>query len=59
MFFNGNKYALAKHGYSRDHRPDKRQVKIGLAITAGKCLPFHFSVEEGGLVDSKQFIKDY
>jgi len=58
-FFNGDGCLLAKHGYSRDHRSDKRQVKIGLAITAGKCLPFHFSVEEGGLVDSKQFVRDY
>jgi transposase len=58
-FFNGAGCKLAKKGYSRDHRPDKRQVKIGLAITAGKCIPFHFSVEEGGLVDMKHFGKDY
>jgi len=58
-FFNGDRCKLAKPGYSRDHRPDKRQVKIGLAMTAGKSIPFHFSVEEGNLVDTKQFRKDY
>jgi len=58
-FFNGDSCKLAKRGFSRDHRPDKKQVKIGLAMTAGKCIPFHFSVEEGNLVDTKQFRKDY
>jgi transposase len=58
-FFNGGSCNLAKFGYSKDHRPDKKQVKIGLAMTAGKCIPFHFSVEAGNLVDTKQFRKDY
>jgi len=58
-YFNGNKCSLAKHGFSKDHRPDKRQVKIGLAMTAGKCIPFHISLEEGNLVDMKHFKKDY
>ena len=58
-YFNGIKCALAKHGFSKDHRPDKRQVKIGLSMTAGKCIPFHISVEEGNLVDMKHFRKDY
>ena len=58
-YFNGCKCPLAKHGFSKDHRPDKRQAKIGLAMTAGKCIPFHISVEEGNLVDMKHFRKDY
>src|SRR3989344_6658353 len=29
-YFEGTTVALAKHGYSRDHRPDKKQVKLGL-----------------------------
>ena len=58
-FFNGDGCKLAKPCFSRDHRPDKRQVKIGLAMTAAKCIPFHFSVEEGNLVDTKQFKRDY
>jgi len=58
-FFTGDACKLAKKGFSRDHRPDKRQVKIGLAMTAGKGIPFHFSIEDGNLVDMKQFRKDY
>lgn len=58
-YFTGYKCPLAKHGFSKDHRPDKRQVKIGLAMTAGKCIPFHISIEEGNLVDMKHFRKDY
>jgi len=58
-YFDGNKCKLAKNGFSRDHRPDRPQVKIGLATTAGKIIPFHFSVERGNLVDSPHFRKDY
>ena len=58
-YFNGCKCSIAKHGHSKDRRADKRQVKIGLAMTAGKCIPFHISVEEGNLVDMKHFGKDY
>jgi len=58
-FFTGDACELAKKGFSRDHRSDKRQVKIGLAMTAGKGVPFHFSVEDGNLVDTKRFRKDY
>jgi len=58
-YFNGDKCSLAKHGFSKDRRRDKRQVKIGLAMTAGKCIPFHVSVEEGNLIDMKHFRKDY
>lgn len=58
-YFDGNKCKLAKKGFSKDHRPDRPQVKIGLATTAGKIIPFHFSVEKGNLVDSPHFRKDY
>ena len=58
-YLDGNKCKLAKHGYSKDHRPDRPQVKIGLATTAGKAIPFHFSVENGNLVDAPHFRKDY
>ncbi|RLG58554.1 MAG: IS1634 family transposase, partial [Candidatus Hydrothermarchaeota archaeon] len=30
-YFEGEKAALARHGYSRGRRPDKKQVTIGVA----------------------------
>ncbi|RLF82186.1 hypothetical protein DRN48_09350, partial [Thermococci archaeon] len=30
-YFEGEKAELASHGYSRDRRPDKKQVTIGVA----------------------------
>ena len=52
----GDKRKLAKHGYSRDHRPDLTQLKFGVCI-AGK-LPFHYSLDDGNAPDVKQFAKD-
>ena len=38
-YFEGQAKAnpLAKHGYSRDHRPDCKQVCIGLVVTRAAC----------------------
>lgn len=57
-FFYGKKCKMAKHGHSKDHRPDKKQVKIGIAITE-KGIPIFVSVTEGNKHDSPQFRKDY
>jgi transposase len=46
---NGN--SLAKRGYSRDHRPDCKQVCIGLVVT--RCgLPLGYEVFAGNRHDS-------
>lgn len=58
-FFHGTKCKLAELGYSRDHRPDKKQIKIGLAMSDKQSIPFYYSVEDGGVVDVKQFKKDF
>lgn len=58
-YFTGGKCTLAEYGFTKDHRPDKKQLKIGVAMTAGKCIPFHVSIEKGNLVDMKHFRKDY
>jgi transposase len=50
---------LGKRGYSKDKRPDKKQLKVGIAVANGSSVAFHYSVEEGNLVDLKQFQKDY
>ena len=54
-FFFGNKCKLAKLGYSKDHRPDKPQVKLGLVQCGEQLIPFQYEVDEGSLHDAKQF----
>ncbi len=54
-FFFGNKCKLAKLGFSRDHRPDKPQIKLGLVQCGKQLLPFHYSVDEGEIHDVKEF----
>lgn len=58
-FFTGKKCGLAKRGFSKDHRPDKEQIKIGIAVGDKKCIGFHYSVEEGNVADVKHFQKDF
>jgi len=51
-YFEGQAMAnpLAKRGYSRDHRPDCKQVCIGLVVT--KCgMPLGYEVFAGNRVD--------
>lgn len=51
-YFEGQAAAnpLAKRGYSRDHRPDCKQVCIGLVVT--KCgMPLGYEVFAGNRVD--------
>src|SRR3990167_6192091 len=47
---NGN--PQAQRGYSRDHRPDCKQVCIGLVVTKEGC-PLGYEVFPGNLHDSK------
>ena len=58
-FFTGKKCNLAKHGFSKDHRPDKEQIKIGIAVSDKRCVGFHYSVEEGNVADVNHFQKDF
>jgi len=49
---NGN--PLAKHGYSRDHRGDCKQVCIGLVVTKDG-IPLGYEVFAGNTHDSKTY----
>jgi len=52
-YFEGqaNSNSLAKRGYSRDHRPDCKQVCIGLVVS--KCgMPLGYEIFEGNRHDS-------
>lgn len=52
----GNKRKMAKRGYSRDHRPDLGQVKLGVCLAGN--IPFHYSLDEGNVPDITQFGRD-
>jgi hypothetical protein len=49
-YFEGRCCALAKHGYSRDHRPDKLQIVYGLLCNRDGC-PVAIEVFEGNTAD--------
>ena len=49
-FFERTRCTLAFRGYSRDHRPDKLQIVIAMAVTA-QGYPFYWKVYEGNTPD--------
>ena len=58
-YFESSSSDLAKCGYSRDNRPDKKQIVIGIVLCDG--LPIAHYVFEGNTVDKKtlkQTLKD-
>lgn len=56
----GDKCKLGKYGYSRDHRPDKKQITIGVGeLTEPINVPVGLTVNKGNLHDSKHFVDTY
>ncbi|WP_292467432.1 transposase [Methanolobus sp.] len=56
----GDKSPLGKYGYSRDHRPDKKQITLGITELADPInVPIGITVEHGNLHDQKHFMKTY
>ncbi len=56
----GDKCKLGKYGYSRDHRPDKKQITIGISeLTEPINVPVGLTVNKGNLHDTKHFIDTY
>lgn len=51
-YFQGEEVPMATYGYSRDHRPDRRQITLGLVLDKGG-LPIYHEVFEGNMSDSK------
>lgn len=52
----GDKCQLGRYGYSRDHRPDKKQVMFGLAELANPInIPIGMTVREGNVNDQVHF----
>ena len=51
---------LAKYGYSRDHRPDKKQITVGIAELASPInIPYGLTIQPGNLNDQTHFKKTY
>lgn len=56
----GDKCKLGKYGYSRDHRPDKKQITIGVSELAEPInVPVGLTVNKGNLHDTKHFVDTY
>lgn len=49
-YFEGDEAELAAHGYSRDHRPDRPQIIIGV-VTSKQGIPFAHYVFGGNTPD--------
>lgn len=56
IVIHGEMCKLAEHGYSRDHRPDKKQVTLGLSQLAHPInVPIGITVNPGNYNDSRHF----
>jgi len=51
-YFEQSNSGLAAYGLSRDHRGDKKQIILALAVTK-KGFPFYWQVLEGNTADTK------
>ena len=51
-YFEQSECELAKYGLSRDHRRDKKQIILALAVTK-KGFPFYWKVFSGNTADTK------
>lgn len=49
-YFEGSHCSRAKHGYSRDHRPDCVQIELGLLVD-GEGIPIGHELFEGNVKD--------
>ncbi|MEM0467068.1 MAG: IS1634 family transposase [Candidatus Thermoplasmatota archaeon] len=55
IHFEAQPTNLIKYGYSRDHRPDRPQVTIGLAQDQHSQLPIGLSIQPGNINDQDHF----
>jgi len=60
IVLHGDKAPLGKYGYSRDHRPDKKQITLGVSELANPInIPIGITIEPGNLNDQRHFEKTY
>ena len=52
----GTKAELGKYGYSRGHRPDKKQITVGISqLSAPMNIPIGLTVQSGNINDQTHF----
>lgn len=53
---HGQKCPLGKYGYSKDHRPDKKQINVGIAeISHPINVPIGMTIQKGNINDQVHF----
>lgn len=56
----GTKSNIAEYGYSRDHRPDKKQITFGIAeLRFPINIPIGLTIQKGNLNDQIHFQKSF
>jgi transposase len=56
----GNKASMGEYGYSRDHRPDKKQVTVGISqLRAPMNIPVGLTIQAGNVNDQTHFKKTF
>src|SRR3989344_3262628 len=56
LVLHGDKCLLGKYGYSRDHRPDKKQITVGIGELASPInVPIGLTINPGNINDQKHF----
>lgn len=56
----GIKCSIAKYGYSRDHRPDKKQINVGIAELRDPInIPIGITIKEGNVPDQVHFLDTF
>ncbi len=60
IVLHGNEARLGNYGYSRDHRPDKKQITVGVTELSDPInIPIGMTIEPGNLNDQTHFKKTY
>ena len=54
----GNVTELAAYGYSKDKRPDKKQIAIGVSV-GSNTIPAAITIQKGNTNDKKHFVQTY
>jgi transposase len=55
MYFEAPANEIIRFGYSRDHRPDRPQVNVGLSIDKDSGMPVGLTVMPGNVLDVTHF----
>jgi transposase len=60
IVLHGTKSKLGKYGYSRDHRPDKLQITVGVSeLRKPINIPIGITVNRGNVLDLQHFPETY